>query len=215
MKRVFVLILLLVPFVALAQTADVDVGPTQLADEYDYEEELNRLRAGDTEVDFRRLRLAMAETEEFSPYAMTERDLRSEAIAAVNDDDCTRALELAAQIMETNLLYPDAHMIGMICQDKLGHPQKAALHRAVLEGLFRSICGPDEGNEESNPCTVIAVYEEYFVLQALGLQFSEQSMHTCAGSPCDRMTCRDPESGEDVTMYFDTSIVHSRMAKNF
>jgi hypothetical protein len=178
---------------------------------FDYQSELHRLKTGDTSIDFTRLRLAFAKTKDFSPYSMDERELRGKAAKALNAKDFKGALELAEKILAINYLYPDAHMIAMIAESKLGHDERAAFHRKVLSGLFNSICEPDQGTTQSKPCKVIAVDEEYFVLQALGLQFKEQALITCAGNPCDRMTATDAESGKEVQMYFDVSIPFSRM----
>ena len=187
-------------------------GPSEGNPDFDYASELATLESGNTDVDFTSLRFAFAESEGFSPLAMKERELRKKTVAAVNDGDCDTALSLVAQILDINYLYPDAHLGAMICHESQGNAEAAAFDNAVLKGLFRSICGPKEGNESSSPCKVIATYEEYFVLEALGLQFTEQSLIRCNGQPCDEMKAVDPESGEEISMFFDVSIPFARMA---
>jgi hypothetical protein len=187
--------------------------PASPEEKFDFEAEMARLRSGDTSVDFTRLRFELAESGAFSPFATAERGLRSELVAAVNADQCEKALTIADKMLEINFFYPDAHTGAMICDDALGNSSQAAFHRAVLKSLFESICAPEAGLEDSHPCKVIAIYEEYFVLQTLGLQFRGQSMHSCAGAPCDRMTAVDPETGDEITLYFDITIANEAMQR--
>jgi hypothetical protein len=186
--------------------AEEVVSPEQV-----YEEEVSRLRAGDTTVDFTALRMAFAETEGFHPLAMRERDLRSEAVQAVNAGDCEAALDAIDRLFEINYLYPDAHLGASICHERLGNGAEASFHREVVHGLFWSICPVDSGLEMDQPCTVIATYEEYFVLSSMGLPVKEQELLTCNGNPCDRTTALDPETGDEVQMYFDVSIPFREM----
>jgi hypothetical protein len=212
MSRPFPLALVIFGVLAVGSNAFAADTPNDPQAVFNFEKELDLLRSGDTSVDFTKLRLGLAQTKAFSPYAIKERELRNNVVAAVNAGDCEKALDVVDQIFEINYLYPDAHMGAMICHDALGNSREAAFHRAVLGELFRSICGPEEGYNESNPCTVIATYEEYFVLQSLGLTFKSQGLISYAGKPCDILTAVDPESGKEVTIFFDVSLAFNRMA---
>ncbi|MCB1044064.1 MAG: DUF4919 domain-containing protein [Acidobacteria bacterium] len=172
----------------------------------DLTRDLARLRRGDAQVDVYQLRLAYARSEAYEPYGLDHGDFEDQIKQAIEKEDFEGALNHVVEALETHPLYPDFYLLARICHESLGHQDMAKNYQSVLQSMFDAIVDDAFCTDPNQPCLVIATYEEYFVLSALGLTFKSQSLTTCANRACDELTVLDPESGETISLYFDITL---------
>jgi hypothetical protein len=70
----------------------------------------------------------------------------------------------------------DVHQVEQIAHRELREEERAGFHKAVVQGLLRSIMDSGDGKSTETAYIVISVHEEYVVLQVLGLRPSGQSV---------------------------------------
>src|SRR5439155_24242343 len=109
-----------------------------------YDKLLERVKQSDKTVDFKALRLAYTETAAYSPYG-GDRDLRKEMFAAINSRDYAKALTNGEGILAKNYVDINGHFGCFAAHNRLGHADKAAYHKFVLEGLIDSIRNSGDG----------------------------------------------------------------------
>lgn len=164
-----------------------------------------RAKAGETNVDFQRMRLSYMESPERRQAKDTSKEEEA-MIAAINAKDFETALQNADAVVANQFVNLDGHFAAFIANRELHHDQQATLHRAVFRGLLDSIMNSGDGRSTKTAWTVISVHEEYVVLRFLGMMPSKQSVSHEGDRSFDVMECKDRKSGESVTLYFDVTI---------
>jgi len=183
-------------------------GAAQAADAApaDYAALKARLDAGDTGVDFRALRDAYATTPDYrpnSPDALVRRKAVQDALEARRFDT---ALTLLEKWLAADFLNPFAHLGAARAYRETGNAEKAAFHDAVVDGLYASICAPDEGLSEQRPCPVLSIDEQHFFLVMNGFTVQgEYGMDCSEGRPCQVYEVTKMNTNEAFTLYFDIS----------
>lgn len=182
--------------------------------EREYRELVDKLRHGDTSVDYDQLRFAYARTKAYQPYGGHEKvDAMNEAFQT---RDWKKIAKLADAILDDRYVDGDAHATAMIAHGELGNDGQSKFHRAVAQGLLHSICPPERGDSPRAPCKVISVSEEYFFLRSVGLESESQSTRPCGNDGeriCDVLHVK-PKDGDAFDMYFDASLPMEWMAKD-
>lgn len=183
-------------------------GAAQAADATtaDYATLKARLAAGDASVDFRALRDAHATSPDYrpnSPDALARRKAVQDALEARRFDT---ALALLEQWLAVDFLNPFAHLGAARAYRETGKAEKAAFHEAVVDGLYASICGPDEGLSENRPCPVLSIDEQHFFLVMNGFSVQgEYGMDCGEGRSCQVYEVKKMNTNEAFTLYFDIS----------
>jgi len=162
---------------------------------------VERVKKGDTTVSFTELRMAYAETKDFNPYG-PDKEIQKSMFEALNVKDHAKTLELAETILKTDYVDINAHFCAYVAQRELGHADKAAYHRAIVDGLLKSIIGSGDGKSEETAYVVIATTEEYTLFRFLDLRPSGQALIQKNGHSYDRMTVVDPKTSETITLFF-------------
>ncbi|MGV3661583.1 MAG: DUF4919 domain-containing protein [Prosthecobacter sp.] len=107
-------------------------------------------------------------------------------------------VDARVQLMRSNLLM------------KTGDVEGYFRHRMVYYGLMTSIVSSGDGRTPGTAYKVIAVDEEYQLLNHLGAKLKKQ---TLVDGPCDAMEVE--LDGKEVTIYFDVSISMEATRKLF
>jgi hypothetical protein len=165
-----------------------------------YADMLDKLKKGDLTVNFRDLRMAYTETKDYSPYGRPDTRAMFDALRAREFD---KALSEAESILSKNYVNLNAHFVAFVAHRESGRAAKADFHKAVFEGLIKSIMGPGDGKKVETAWTVISTDEEYVVLNYLGLRPAGQALLHDKGHSYDAMTATDPKTNERVTYYFN------------
>ena len=210
MRLALLLACLLSPGLASAQAVqrlsdlDATVYPTLL----------DRLRAGDSDVDFQQMRLAFTLTPEYAPYDIEPKKQKQRMFDLLFEhQNPEAALLVADSVLAVRYVDLDAQYGAGVAHDMLGHSDQAAVHFALFEGLMDSILRTAEGTRE-DPFLVIATDEEYTLIGVLGLQNQRQSLVSCNEVPCDQLELHDPDDGATLTFYFDVSIPFAQMRRD-
>ncbi|HEX8734069.1 MAG TPA: DUF4919 domain-containing protein [Pyrinomonadaceae bacterium] len=205
------LLLSLFFFVFTAQAQNVPkTEPAKPAQEKtgakDYEDLLAKLKKGDTNIDFKKLRFAFTETKNYSPYGNRSDD--SEKMSQFyREKKYKEALKSAAAVLETSYVDINAHFIAAVANRETGNSEKFEFHKKVYLGLINSIIEGRDGKSAKTAFEVIYVPEEYAVLSYLGLRRGSQALMTENGSKFDVLTVTNPENNETLKLYFNIDTV--------
>jgi hypothetical protein len=192
-----------VPLPAPARPA---AGPPDAGAAYDAL--LDRARQRPPDVDFGALRMAYARSERYRPYSRYP-DEEPPMKQALDARDWRIVLEIAESALARNYVRARPHFWAMTANGNLGRAAAAAHHRAVMEGLLRSIAASGDGRTPATAMVVIDVQEEYDVMTFLGVTSRVQGLVHEAGRAFDRHDV-EGRDGARSTVYFDVSLPLSR-----
>jgi len=173
-----------------------------------YDALLDRARMRPPDVDFGELRLAYARSERYRPYARYPDEDRAMK-QAVDARDWRAVLEIAETALAQNYVRARPHFWAMTANGNLGRAAAAAHHKAVMEGLLRSIVASGDGRTPATAMVIIDVQEEYDVMTFLGVRSRTQSLMREAGRALDRHAI-EGRDGAQSELYFDVSLPMSR-----
>ncbi|HLL77375.1 MAG TPA: DUF4919 domain-containing protein [Pyrinomonadaceae bacterium] len=161
---------------------------------------VERAKKGDAGVDFRALRMAFYETDNYNPIApmMTYRSLWG----AIQQQDWAGAIKLAESVLEKNFVEVNAHMVAYIAHRQSGNEERAGFHRAIAEGLLNSIKASGDGKTTATAFEVISTSEEYGLFRSMNLSPVRQSLLEDKGSTFDAIETVDPRTNARATFYF-------------
>ena len=161
---------------------------------------VERLSAGERDVDFTRLRIAFTETPAYRRTMMAVYQALWQPLAK---GDFAQTLAVAEQVFAQNYAEPNAHMVASIAYMQTGQSQKGEFHRFVATGLLASITSVGDGQSAETPYEVIDVSEEYALLRSRNLQpKSVGSGFGSDGQVLDAMTAVDPRTRASSIIYF-------------
>ena len=166
---------------------------------------LSRVKGGDLSIDFKQLRISWMESPERHAAKDTEKEEKS-MLKAIQEKDYQKAIQNADVVLENEFVNLDAHRIEQIAYEELHKDEKSAFHKAVVQGLLRSIMDSGDGKSAKTAYVVISVHEEYIVLQVLGLRPSQQSVSHQDGHSYDVLEARKQGSDQTVKLYFNVDI---------
>jgi uncharacterized protein DUF4919 len=171
----------------------------------EYSALLARVKGGDLSIDFKQLRVSWMESPE--RHAAKDTSEQEKAMgAAMRDGDFKKAIRNADVVLDSEFVNLDAHLVEGRAYKELHDDKKAEFHRAVLDGLLRSIMDSGDGKSAKTAFVVITVHEEYIILSVLGLMPSEQSVQHTGGHSYDVLKAKKRDSNETVTLYFNVDI---------
>jgi hypothetical protein len=172
----------------------------------DYEALAARLKAGDQTVDFRQLRLAYADSPNYSKRPDTDKEKKAMS-AALNGKDFATAIKNADIVLAAKYVDMDAHYAEYVADRELGKLEGAEFHKFVLQGLLHSITSSGDGKTPETAYEVIEVHEEYVVLRFMGVGLPKtQSYLKKNGHAYDEIKYEDPKSKQEETIYFNVDI---------
>jgi hypothetical protein len=168
-----------------------------------YEKAIEKLKAGDLNVDFKVLRLNCAASkyscEADSDDKKTIRDL-------LEKEKFNDALGKANKGIEGSFVDIDMHYFAFIANMELKREERAEFHKAMIRGLLDSIRQDKHGRSEEDAFEVINVHEEYVFLGFSNMRVKRQSLVHKGEHSFDVMECTDIENNQDITVYFNIDI---------
>lgn len=171
----------------------------------EYADLLSRLKSGDTSVDFAKLRLSWVDSPEYQQAKDTDTQKKA-MLAALNAQKFDEALKNAEVVLASNYVDIDAHYAAYLANRELHHDQVAEFHKAVVQGLLKSITDSGDGKTPEHAYVVITVDEEYVVLRFMHLMPASQSLQIKNGHSYDKLDAKDPQTGGTQTLYFNVDI---------
>ena len=172
----------------------------------DYEKLVERVKSGDKTVDFREIRLAYANSPSFNRGPDT--DPQKKAMwAALNSKDFATAIKNADAVLNSDFVDMGAHFAEYVAHRELNEADLADFHKFVFDGLLKSITDSGDGKTPETAMQVIEVHEEYVLLRHLGVGLpGSQSLLHKDGHSYDEIKYLDPDSKQEVTIYFNVDI---------
>jgi len=196
--RTFVSALALLAVLALPRPCPASDAPSE------YATLLASLKAGNTAIDYTRLRLTYMDSPEYQQAKDTS-DAEKAMWAALDAKDFPNALKNAEDVLASEYVNIDAHFVAYLANKEMGAADKAAFHHAVFRGLIDSIRNSGDGLSAKTAWVVISVHEEYVMLRVLGMRPGSQSLLHQDGHNYDEMKVKDKDGG-DHTFYFNVDI---------
>ena len=197
-----VFILVLVSVVAFSSTQDPPKNSAQDSPKRSFAALLERAKKSDATLDFKELRMAYAETADYSPYG-GDRETRKKMFAALNAREFDAAVESAEKILAKNYVEINAHFVAYVAHRESGRSEKAVFHKFMFDGLVKSISGSGDGKTAETAYVVITTDEEYTLFNILGLRPAGQALITQNGHSFDRTTATNPKTNETVVYFFN------------
>lgn len=180
----------------------------------DYKELLTKLKAGDTSISFKDLRVAFSATKEYS-FSGPDREARNKFYKPFGEKKYKDALTEVESYLEKMYVDANAHFVAHLSASELKDTKKADFHKAVLVGLIKSIQDGNDGLTAKTPYMVISIDEEYTLMRFLGLKHSSQSLQHIDGHAYDVFAAVDAETNESRKVYFNIDIVWAAETKLF
>jgi Domain of unknown function (DUF4919) len=179
-----------------------------------YEAMASKLKAGDTSVDYKGLRMAFTKTKNYS-YDKTDKAVTAKLTKLLSDKNFKEALKQAEAILEKDYVDENAHYIAYTASKELKDETKAAFHKAVLVGLLSSIKDGQDGLTAKTPFLPITIDEEYTMIRFLGYQPAGQSLQDANGHKFDVLDVVNPKTNEKAKFYFNIDIIWEAESKVF
>lgn len=196
-------------FVAVLLPAEQSKRPVG----YKYQTLLDRVKQGDTTVDFLELRRAYSDSPSFIDTGNS--DDSKKMYDAFNRKDYAGALKYAQKILDINYCDIDAQHTAYLAYRELNDAEHADFHHNISHNLIQSILRTGDGKSPETAMEVITVREEYVILIVMGLQPSKQSVVSSSGHQYDRMEATNPETHEKVVIFFNIDRTMARWMKLF
>jgi len=138
-----------------------------------YDDMVAKVRGGDNNVDFRAMRMAFTQTQQFATGIDPKiRTKLADSLKAKKADEMVKA---AQEILKTDFVNPNVHYLAARAYQMLKDEKKAQYHTAIYVGLVNSILKEGDGETAKTAYQVISEDEQTAVLTALELQRTGQS----------------------------------------
>lgn len=173
----------------------------------DYQTLVTKVKNGDTNVDFKALRIAYSQTPQYNPYSEDEN--MPLMLQALNDKAYPKALEYARKINEKNFTDLDAHFGARMACREMGDQACYDSHHTTLANLIDSIMNSGDGTTPESALQVITTREEYIILKVLNLQPKQQRLQQVGAKAYDVFEVVDPENNQTLVLYFDVTIPYN------
>lgn len=175
----------------------------------------SKLKSGDTNIDFKALRMSTVDSNEKDAGARSDTESYKKAVVAMRDKKYKLAISEAERSLTEGYLDPSTHVLLAVAHQESGNKAKHEFHKAVYLGLINSILDGADGKSAKTAYIVIDVNEEYAVLDALALSRGNQGLRAVDGHKYDVLTVTDPKTKQTQEVWFNIDIVWKGYDKLF
>ncbi|WP_323843953.1 DUF4919 domain-containing protein [Microbulbifer magnicolonia] len=191
----------------VAKRADGQASGPQVsqAEQSEYRRLLAEAQRLSFTLDFDALRRAYVESSEYNPHGGEKLAGLPEAYLSVENAEFGACLKHVDQVLATNYMSLEAHMIGVVCSGRSADLDREDRHRYMVEGLMESIESSGDGRSQDSAYRTISTSELHGFVRLKGLQVLEQSIVYDQRGIYDKMRVRDPESGDEYALFFNVS----------
>lgn len=166
-----------------------------------YAELAAKVRAGDSGIDWKTLRVAAAIGEVGGEHGVFQQV--QDGYSALEQSKLEDALKIAHKIEADNIADVDAHYLAWRSLVGLGRQDEAEKERALLAALFDSIVQSGDGKSAKTAWFAATIREEYLIMQAvLNVQFLAQHSATQDGHYYDVVLVKDKD-GKQIILWFN------------
>lgn len=154
--------------------------------------------AGITTARMQALRAAWVRSPDYDPVLPSRLAQRVQPRAG---NDCARADPAADAVLAIHWLDLRAHAVKLACARRAGDRAAETLHEAVRDAIVAAIRASGDGATSDRAMTVIAVDEEYALLEVMGLRRTTQMLVERGGRRFDMMGVEG--QGRDGELWFN------------
>jgi len=172
-----------------------------------YSKYVQMLENGETDIDYQDFRFSFLESEQFLIASKKSEDLnnlKKRMYAEMDKSNYREIVSITQQMLSIDYTNMLAHKILRQTYNILGDTLNAQKYKAIQFGLMHSILDRGNGKMCETAWPVIQISEEYFILNIMGAEFTQQSLYN-EGGLCDEMDVMI--EGEKKTYYFEVSKV--------
>jgi tetratricopeptide (TPR) repeat protein len=159
-----------------------------------------KVNAGDTDVDWKALRLAARVGEVYGDYDPYDAGKRAQACFEMGDYEGT--LRIARETLRHNVADGEAHAAAWSSLKQLGRQPEADKEWSILQALLQSILKSGDGKTAKTAWFVVGLREEFLVLGAQQAQSKEQHSVMQDGHYYSRIVVTD-NSGKEAVLWFN------------
>lgn len=202
---------------ALTLIAALFLAVASYADEYEKtcSDILNKVKGGETAVDYAALRQNCARTSWYVNRKQSKIDeMNRKMYAAAGEKNYAEVKKLANSILDINYLNMTAHRMLSWASEALGDSVESKRHLDIELGLLRSIGQSGSGENCREGRIVIDVEEEYFVMRIMGWKLKRQHTVSDGDITCDLMEVVDSD-GNERKEYFNVNIVFENYRRSY
>jgi len=153
-------------------------------------------------ADFAELRLAYAARPDFDPYHLAL-ESRQAIEKALGEEPSPAAIEVLDQALAANYVDAEAHMAAALLHEQAGDRAKSDYHKKFARGLILSILESGDGRSPETAFVVIGIWEEYLLLNVLGLSPTRQGLFEHGGSHYDSISVTQGETSQAAELFFN------------
>ena len=148
------------------------------------------------------LRWAWMGSTDFNPIMATRLAQRARPRAG---DDCARARQAAAAVLEIYWLDLRSHDVMATCAQRDADAPAAAVHGAARDAIVAAMRASGDGSAAERAMTVISVDEEYALLEIIGARRTGVTLAERRGRKLDVMEVAGRQDDRRFTLWFDVS----------
>lgn len=194
---------------AFAQTVEKSGNATQSKltieqDKSDYRQLVNRIKGGNLDADFVKLRQAFGEWL-CDDKVNTDAPNRDAMIQAFESKNYKTAAELIEIVLDYEFVNRGLHLAAEDAYRQLGNQAKADFHKTIAHKLLHAVLISGDGKTAESAYRVLDVSEEYFVMRQLGYIVGGQALMSKNNKAYDILNGNDSDTGKAVSVYFDIS----------
>lgn len=160
-------------------------------------------------TDWTALRAAYAASPAFDPSAGEGQAIRA-SIAALQTGNSAEALAQAQADLQINWMDLRGHILAATAKVGLNGPNPSDPDLVAAEGIIHAIRATGDGHTPATALHVLAVSEEYVLLELSHMKALQQRLVRINGHSFDVLTIIDPQTGRQGGVYFSVDTLLAR-----
>ena len=169
-----------------------------------YQQLVERVKAGDSTVDFVEL-ISAASDWELSEKRIVTAPNRDEMAAAFKAKDYKKATQLVEGVLDYEFTNRGLHRAAENAYRNLRDITRAEFHHNVAEKILAALLSTGDGKSPATAYCVQGINEEYVIMDYFGYKVDSQAYLMSGESDYDLLSGVDKKTKKSVGLYFDIS----------
>jgi hypothetical protein len=170
---------------------------------------LSAAKANPASVDWTALRAAYAASSAFDPSMGQSSAIRA-SIAAMKDGNWAEAEKEAQADLHANWMDLRGHLLAATAKVEISGRNPSDPDLVAAEGILRAIRATGDGRSPETAFQVLAVSEEYVLLELSHAKATQQRLVRMNGHSFDMLAAVDTRTGGQGWVYFNVDILLAR-----
>ncbi len=175
-----------------------------------YQQHVEKIKAQAPDADFKGLRVAYTDTEDYVLLGDKPDDYGPPMFKALGTKNYPACISYANDLLEVDYTSMNAHYSAWVCNEDSGKQADASYHRYVLKGLIDSIKNSGDGQSTETAFVMISNEEIVAFLEFQGLEIVDHSIIEANDKSYDVIQIKNKETGEQSELTFDITLQASK-----